>query len=363
MKKLVYISSIAAPHQIRLCDELQKYYIAESWFYDLIGMRAKWWAMPLGKNCKIIPKVFFKKSARYFTFFHIKMLINFQPDIVMLGGFPIPANYIAYCWARINKKKVIVFTEKSRKKDGTLRHYNLRMRIIRFLYHNVDLVMAASEDAVPQLRDEFRFGNKVVASQYASLIDEYIEHSPRDITKRLNFIFPNRLVPIYNPILAINIFAEIYSQNSKAKLYLNALGELRKECEQRIYELRLTKMVYFLDNIGNWSDLNRIYEESDILIFPALFSNGNFTIYEAMASGMGIVISNKILGNSESIIDGYNGYKKNPEKKDFVDAINQMISNSQIINTFATINRTIIKSQTVEATAQLYAKLINKLFS
>jgi glycosyltransferase involved in cell wall biosynthesis len=363
MKKLVYISSIAAPHQIQLCNELQKYYIAESWFYDSTGARAKWWAMPLGENCKIIPKVIFLKSARYVTFSHIKMLINFQPDIVMLGGFTIPANYIAYCWARINKKKTIVFTERSRKKDGTLRHYNLRMRIIRFLYRNVDLIMTASEDAVPQLRNEFRFGDKVVASQYASLIDGYMHHSPRDITKRLNFIFPNRLTPIYNPILAIDIFTEIYSQHPNAKLYLNALGELRKECEQMINKLRLTNVVYFLDNIRNWNDLNRIYAESDILIFPALFSNGNFTIYEAMASGMGIVISNKILGNSEFIIDGYNGYKRNPEKKDFIDAINQMINNPKKINEYTIINRTIVKSKTVEATAQLYVSLINKLLS
>ena len=42
-KKLVYITSIAAPHQVKLCNSIQIYFDAEFWFYDLVGDRAKWW--------------------------------------------------------------------------------------------------------------------------------------------------------------------------------------------------------------------------------------------------------------------------------------------------------------------------------
>jgi glycosyltransferase involved in cell wall biosynthesis len=57
----------------------------------------------------------------------------------------------------------------------------------------------------------------------------------------------------------------------------------------RINELHIKDHVCFLDQVNSWEEMHLIYKESDIMIFPALFSNGNYTILEAMASGMGLV--------------------------------------------------------------------------
>jgi glycosyltransferase involved in cell wall biosynthesis len=363
MKKLAYISSIVAPHQVQLCQELQKFFITEFWFYDIARHRGEFWNIVLdNKECRIIPNVFFKERSKYFTFSHIKMLRRFQPDVIMLGGFVIPANFLAYCWARLHKKKVIIFTERSRTKTGKLRKYNLRARIIRFLYRKVDMVMVSAEDIVHQFRDEFKFGNKVVASQYASVIDEYFNHPVRNLQKRIHFIFPNRLTEIYNPLLAIDIFAEIHSTHKSARLFMNELGELRDKCEKKIRDKNLKDAVVFLNNIKRWEDLNDIYAESDIMLLPAIFSNGNFTVIEAMASGIGIVISNKVLGSGKFIIDRYNGYNKEPLKKEFVDAINHLIANPDLIKEYTEINRKLASSYGVNATSKLYASLINRLF-
>ena len=37
------------------------------------------------------------------------------------------------------------------------------------------------------------------------------------------------------------------------------------------------------DGGNSWNDLHKVYKQCDILLFPAKFSNGNFTIIEAMA--------------------------------------------------------------------------------
>ncbi|MEK6405913.1 MAG: hypothetical protein AABN34_03005 [Acidobacteriota bacterium] len=47
-----------------------------------------------------------------------------------------------------------------------------------------------------------------------------------------------------------------------------------------------------------------IYARCDILILPANFSNGNFTILEAMASGMGVVVGDRVLGIGKMVEDG-----------------------------------------------------------
>jgi glycosyltransferase involved in cell wall biosynthesis len=39
-----------------------------------------------------------------------------------------------------------------------------------------------------------------------------------------------------------------------------------------------------------------VYARCDIPILPANFSNGKFTILEAMASGLGVVVSDHVLG-------------------------------------------------------------------
>ena len=120
-KSLVYISFVAAPHQIKSCDAMQEYFDAEYWFYDKLGNRASWWETALCDKCKILKKVWFKKRAKYFTLSILKELKRFNPDIVMLGGFSVPANILAYQWAKKHKKKTIVFTERSRDKKGSLR--------------------------------------------------------------------------------------------------------------------------------------------------------------------------------------------------------------------------------------------------
>ena len=69
-KKLVYISSIAVPHQINFCNALQDYFDARFWFYEKPDRtRGAWWHVNLGNYCKILQFVSFAKSgifeARY----------------------------------------------------------------------------------------------------------------------------------------------------------------------------------------------------------------------------------------------------------------------------------------------------------
>ena len=100
------------PYQVKFCAALNKYFQTEFWFYDTIKARADWWKTELNADCSIIPKVHLRKSGRYLTRTHLQMLNNFNPDIVMLGGFSIPANYLAYRWAEANNKKIVVCPSK-----------------------------------------------------------------------------------------------------------------------------------------------------------------------------------------------------------------------------------------------------------
>ena len=118
-------------------------------------------------------------EARYLAVGLTNELERFDPDIVMLGGFSIPSNYLAYRWARRKGKKVIGFTERSRDTRGVLRKRGMVWYVLRWLYRDVGSVMVSADDAVAQFRDEFGFGDKVVASRYAADLDAYFDHSDR----------------------------------------------------------------------------------------------------------------------------------------------------------------------------------------
>ena len=77
-----------------------------------------------------------------------------------------------------------------------------------------------------------------------------------------------------------------------------------------------------------------------------------------MASGMGIVISNRILGMNKLIANGVNGYVCNPDKEEFLSAIQNYIDHPRLLKEHALINRGKVRPLNISSTATLFAKLI-----
>lgn len=363
--KIVFLSSIAVPQQIKMCYALQDFFEAEFWFYESPDRtRGKWWRVDLGDRCRLLGNVWFRESGplagRYWVPDLNKKLTAYNPDIVMLGGFSIPSNFLAYLWARSNGKRTIVFTERSRDKSGALRRLGLTWRVLRWLYRNVDVVMTSAEDAVEQFRDEFGFGEKVVAGRYAADLDVFFHHGARNPKSAYTYLFANRMTEIYNPLGTLEIFADVSGRHPGSKLLMNAAGEMRKQCEERIGQLGISHAVEFLTAIQSWEELHNVYARSDILILPAKFSNGNYTILEAMASGMGVVVSNRVLGIGQMIHDGENGFNCEPTTVEFVKRIEEYIGKPELFRDHAQINRQMVKPLSTHGTAEFFSKIVHK---
>lgn len=364
-KKLLFLSSIAAPQQIKFCEALQAYFDAEFWFYETAARtRGSWWQIEMGMHCRILPNVFSPTSGRFENRYLARgltqQLDQFDPDIVMLGGFSIPSNLVAYRWARRHGKKTIVFTERSRNSRGVLRKRSFGWRALRWLYGDVDLVMVSADDAVAQFRDELGFGDKVVAGRYASDLDDYFSHPLREARPAYTYLFANRMTEIYNPIGAIDIFAQVLSRHPDSRLVMNAAGELGQACRARIAELGIGDAVEFLTNLKSWSDLNHVYARCDILLLPASFSNGNFTILEAMASGMGLVVSDRVLGIGKMVVEAENGFRCEPTTDAFVDRIERYILQPELLKVHAAINRPMVEPLSAIGTAKFFFEILQQ---
>lgn len=361
--KLVFISSIASPYQVKFCHELQNYFDAEFWFHDYTGSsRPNWWKIPLGPKCKIFHKVILR-NGKFLALDLIYELKRFDPDILVLGGFWYPSNILAYLWAKLKKKKTIVFTEISRNRQNKIRVKGLYTRFTKLLYNNVDAVFTSALEATIQHQVEFGFANRVYTTQYPSDIDEHLQHPLRIKEDSFVLLFANRLTSIYDPLLAIEIFATLYRKYPKIKMLINAFGELHDECQTRIATLGLTSQITFLDAIGSWDDLHKVYLKSDILLLPANFSAGNFTIVESMASGLGIVVSNKIIGiGIDDLKIFQSGFICEPQKDDFVCAISKYVDNPELLKIHGSLNKNFVKKYSIAETAKLWSGLISEVF-
>jgi glycosyltransferase involved in cell wall biosynthesis len=342
---------------------LQAYFDARFWFYEYPDRtRGAWWRVDLDPYCRVLDRVLFFESGyfaqRYIALGLVNELARFDPEIVMLGGFSIPSNYLAYRWAKQRGKKTVVFSERSRDVHGVLRKRGIAWRLLRWLYRDVDLVLVNANDAVEQFRDEFRFGEKVVAGRYAADLDAYFDHPPRDARPAYTYLFANRMTEIYNPIGAIEIFAALRERYPGSKLVMNATGELGGRCRDRAAELGVGCSVEFLTDLKSWSDLHKVYARCDILILPANFSNGNLTILEAMASGLGLIVSNRVLGIGKMVEDARNGFNCEPTVEAFVERIERYIRHPELLRAHAEINRALVRPLGVMGTAKHLAEVL-----
>lgn len=364
--RLVYLSSLAVPHQVKLCEALQEYFDAEFWFYEYPDRkRGCWWRIPLGDHSKVLDRVLFFSYGfledKYYVPGLGEKLAAFDPDVVMLGGFSIPANLIAFRWAKRNHKRTVVFTERSRDSQGKLRRRGLIWHLLHWWYRDIDLVIVSAEDVKEQFRTEMGFGDKVVVGQYAADLQQYLEHEIRKAKPIYTLLFANRMTEIYNPLRAIEIFAAVRQRHPEFRLLMNAAGEMRDACVDLISALGVEDGVEFLTDIPSWNQLHHVYARADILILPARFSSGNFTVLEAMASGMGIVVSDQVMSSGKLIEDGVNGFNCPPSVEEFVDRIDRYLADPMLFEVHARINRERVASLGVVPTARLYHDLISRI--
>jgi len=367
-RKLVFISNMAAPYQVKLCYELQIFYDAEFWFYvHLESNRPKWWAIPLGDKCKILEGSFYLPGLNYNNLQIKKYLTAFDPDIILLGGFFFPTHYWIKNWCHKRNKVVIVLSERITFFNLTKFEQRIKLiykKLLLSFFKDIDLLFALGDYAKEQYVSVFGFDTrKVVVTQYPQDIDENLDHPLRESNNLNTFLFPNKLTLKYNPIFALAVFKRIHSLYPHFTLRMNADGELRSECEKYIKANQLEGSVVFLDEIKAWSDLPLIYRNADIALFTAYDSNGPNTLIECMASGTGIIMSKQIHNTKEYTINERNCFICDLLEDEFFEAVMKYLNTDGLITEHGALGKRLVSGRSVKETAKLYHQILEEHFS
>ncbi|MDQ0155370.1 glycosyltransferase family 4 protein [Robertmurraya andreesenii] len=370
-KKLVFISNMAAPYQVKFCYSLQKHFDTEFWFYvRREAERPKWWEIPLGEKCKILRFSGVFPKVGYFSFGVFSELIRFKPDIVMLGGF-MRWHWLLLIFAKFFNKKVIIMSEPLRnvssdrdQSQSLMNKVNSsrKLKWIKKLFSRADLYVGMGTVAEAQFIEEIEFEkSKVTCAMYPLDIEMYFEHTLRaeKPNKDYTLLFANRLIDRYQPLFALEVFKVLKEKYPNIRMLINNDGPLRSECIKYIKTESLQD-IEFITQIDSWNNMHKIYEGADILILPATYSNGNGTIVEATASGMGIVVSNQINHLEFYARDSENCFICNLEIESFAEAIEKYIEKPALFLEHGNAGRQIVEYLKNENTAKKYVEIFER---
>lgn len=173
---------------------------------------------------------------------------------------------------------------------------------------------------------DFNLGNQKI-----KVIPNYVdtnEFKPQNDLKKKDKIvitYPRRLYEPRGMYLLLNIVDKLFKEYKNIEIHF--VGKGFDEDVNKIKE----KMKKYPNRLFCYSSIpekmNEVYKKTDISLIPTIYSEGtSLSCLEAMATG-NIVISTRIGGLCDLIIDNYNGYLIEPTEEDLYNKLKYVLDN------------------------------------
>jgi glycosyltransferase involved in cell wall biosynthesis len=365
MKRIVFITNIPSPYQIKWSKELKKHYDIQFWFFNSIeksvSNRPSYWNIEIPNYCRILPSKFKKYEICYGPTLK-RELDKFNPDIIWLGGAWFMIAWMqAYRWAIKHEKKIIAgpieFSEGSFSYIRILKN-NL---IYSLLYRKIDSYLCNG------YKDYDIIGN--VASDKKRYIfmnsEDYEPYFIQNIRKPDNiitFMYGGTISRIMRIPELLTTFESLARKYKNVRLILAGYGPEKKLCKKNIDNSKiLSKNVEWFE-VNAWDDIPKAYQRGDIFVIYAKYSAGSFSTMYGIASGMGIISTLDVTVARRYIINGYNGFLIKDERT-LYEAMERYVLNPNLIPNHGKKNKEIARNEKYEEKIREFSKIIEELYS
>ena len=370
---IVVIHNVVSPYKTLLFNQLNK--LIENWCIFTVFFLAKTerrldWDVNLEEirfNYEILSNKKLDDTSNFLLVYRTFMQLSFHnPDLVIIVGYFEMSCWAAFCWAKINKKKVIIIVE-SHYLDK--KRYFIKEIFKRFIVSRCD---AALVDGQRHKDYTVKLGMKedrvfikngtgpVDVDYYQSNMKKY---NKNDLT-RLNNIPEHNLIFVGRFSIEKNIFALLraYSRlsNEKKKLWgliLMGNGPQKEEIKQFITANTLKNV--FTPGFVQKADIIKYYAMSDILVLPSISEPWGLVVSEALACGLPVIVSNQCGSFPDIVKEGVNGFSFNPyDEEQLFEIINSVTDWSYDLVKMGNISKTIIREHSPENVARIYIEAI-----
>lgn len=257
-------------------------------------------------------------------------MLNIKPNDLRL--FFIIRKIFSPAVVRFLRRAYSLFSRNKAGKARAAKELSERVFEIKNALNCVNVFLAPSH----YLRDCFiKFGipSKKISYSPFGLKGHFPGIARKTPSKKIRFGFIGTLLPAKGPHVLIEAFNGIKDENAELKIY----GDLRVYAGYEDYLPRIKKSLKNrnIQLMGRFEhkDIERIFNEIDVLIVPSLWQENRPLVIEEAFLSLTPVIASRIGGIPELVKDGLNGFLSDPaDEKSLRGKIVEMVKNPAVID-------------------------------
>ncbi|MCH7410829.1 glycosyltransferase [Belliella sp. DSM 111904] len=269
-------------------------------------------------------------------------LKSIDPDFIIAGPPVFASGAIALKWTLKNKKRLLFF-------DDAIHSFYKKTRLVNFikknLYDQADAILVPSPEYISEYKN-WGIDTQKLSFGYNCVNNDRFHPSKTKESQNNWIICVARLVPVKNIEGLISAWKKVEKNSDNYELIIVGDGILKKSLENLAEELNLKK-VKFLGSLKPM-EIPQFLTKSKALILPSFSESWGLVVNEALASGLPVLLSNKVNACNTLLKNNVNGFSFSPENpEEIADTIikfiqlsdaekNEMSKNSlEIINNFS----------------------------
>jgi glycosyltransferase involved in cell wall biosynthesis len=300
-----------------------------------------------------------------------RILSDNKPDIIIVGGYYHLTMLLAIFWACIHNVPYIINSES----HFLTKRNNVKLLIKRLLLATIikraSAYLPAGKYAGEYLvhygadpEKIFYFPNTPDVEFFIKESNEY-RRRKKNIKENLGIdskniiLYVGRLVKEKGLFILLEAFKEVKKNYEDLTLLLVGEGIL-KDSLIRYAQNNELENVYFAGFIPN-NKLPKYYAISDIFILPSYYEPWGVVVNEAMASGLPIILSDKVGAAGDLLKEGENGFSfKSGNWEELAELIKKLLANPDKIAKMGDMYRRIIEGFDYSYCEENLKKAINK---
>lgn len=276
-----------------------------------------------------------------------------NPDVVIVGGYSMPAVYAAF-YCRLRGRPLILWSEGTPASESALGgHQNVARSV---LTRAASGAVAASTDA----RDRFaELGvpmDRIFVAPYALDVGER-PYRHFDKTAPVQLLFVAQLIPRKG--LSRLLRALALPSLSELHLTVAGSGPDRDALETMARSLNLGERVRFLGFVAQ-ENLSALYARHDLFVFPTLEDTFGMVTLEAMAAGLPVIASSRAGSTRDFVREGENGWICDPAPDSIAAALERALRQRAAWPAVGQRNREAVETASPEASARQLGAAVSR---
>lgn len=320
--KIVILHNIVTPYKTLLFNELYKLYDKIEVLYISERQSDREWDIDwreLDFAYKVIFKGTLENTSKLESFTKAwKSLDSIKPDILILGGYQYFACWAGLFWAKLNKKKIILWSASN---ENDRSRFFLKEMLKSCFIRKCDAANVYGKRGKEYFVKLGMEENKIFVKGNTTENSFYYDESMKLRSKRVslckqfavpfhNFLYVGRFSPEKNVLHLLDAYRRLKTAECSWGLVLIGSGPQEKEIKDYVnkYSVRDVHMPGFKQKHA----IPQYLAISDIFILPSTSEPWGLVVNEAMAAGLPVLVSKRCGCYPDLIREAENGFSFDP---------------------------------------------------